>query len=57
MIELRLGVRARPGDPDPDAVRLVQESRTRAPLRLAGRPLDRPTLGGAFLLTALPFAR
>jgi len=59
MIDLRLPVRprARPDDPDPEAVRLVQETRERVVGALT--PRDRRAsllVGGAFLAVAVPFA-
>lgn len=59
MIDMRLPVRARarPEDPDPEAVRLVQETRERVVSKLDAR--DRIAsflLGGAFLAAAIPFA-
>ena len=59
MIDLRLPARARarPDDPDPEAVRLVQETRERVVGRLTRR--DRWgsfVLGGLFLAAAIPFA-
>jgi putative nucleotidyltransferase with HDIG domain len=59
MLELRLPARSRvrPDDPDPEAVRLVQESRARLAGRLSARELWASLLvGGGFLATAVALA-
>lgn len=49
--------RGRPDDPDPEAARLVQESRQRVARRLAGGDRSASLIvGGAFLAAAIPFA-
>jgi putative nucleotidyltransferase with HDIG domain len=59
VIDVRLPARtrARPDDPDPDAVRLVQETRQRLVSRLTRRDRWGSLLvGGGFLAAAVPFA-
>src|SRR6266403_4947413 len=59
VIDLRLPARtrARPDDPDPDAVRLVQETRQRLVSRLTLRDRWGSLLvGGGFLAAAVPLA-
>jgi len=59
MIDLRLPARARarPDDPDPEAVRLVQETRERIVHSLSKRDrLAAHLLGGGFLVAAISFA-
>jgi HD-GYP domain-containing protein (c-di-GMP phosphodiesterase class II) len=58
MIELRLParVRARPDDPDPEAVRLVQETRLRVRGLTRRERWASLLVGGGFLAAAIPFA-